>query len=53
MKNISKTVAGAVVVASLVGGGVAVAVVSAGAPVTASHPAPQAATAIEYGLIAN
>jgi hypothetical protein len=53
MKAISKTVAGALVIASLLGGGAAVAVVSAGAPATAAHPVPQAATAIEYALIAH
>jgi hypothetical protein len=50
MNAISKTAAGALVIASLLGGGVAVA--SAGAPAAAVHPAPQAATAIEYALIA-
>jgi hypothetical protein len=52
MKAISKTAASALVIASLLGGGAAVAVVSAGAPASAVHPAPQAATAIEYALIA-
>ena len=52
MKAISKTAVGALVIASLLGGGAAVAVVSAGVPAVAVHPAPRAATAIEYGLIA-
>jgi len=49
MKAISKTAAAALVIASLLGA--AVAVVSAGAPAAAVHPAPQAATAIEYALL--
>ena len=48
MKPISKTVAGALVIASLIGGSAAVAV--AAAPGAAAHPVPQAATAIEYAL---
>jgi hypothetical protein len=50
MNTISKTVVGALVIASLIGGSAAVAVVSAETPVSAVHPIPQAATAIEYGL---
>jgi hypothetical protein len=50
MKAISKTVAGALVIVSLIGGGAAVAVASAGTPATAVHPVPQAATAVEYAL---
>jgi hypothetical protein len=50
MKAISKTVVGALVIASLIGGGAAVAVASAWVPATAVHPAPQAATAVEYAL---
>jgi len=52
MKAISKAAAGALVIASLLGGGAAVAVASIGTPAAAAHPAPQAATAIEYALIA-
>jgi hypothetical protein len=52
MKAISKTTVGALVIASFLGGTAAVAVVGAGAPAAAVHPAPQAATAIEYALIA-
>ena len=48
MKVISKAVAGAIVVASLLGGGAGVAVALYGAP--AAHPAPLAATAVEYAL---
>jgi hypothetical protein len=50
MKAISKTVAGALVIASFIGGSAAVAGASAAVPATAVHPAPQAATAIEYAL---
>jgi hypothetical protein len=52
MKAIIKTAVGALVVASILGGTAAVAVVGTGAPASAVHPAPQAATAIEYALIA-
>ena len=48
MKAISKAVAGAIIAASLLGAGVAVAFFEA--PAAAAHPAPLAATAIEYGL---
>ena len=47
MRAISKTAAGVLVTASLLGGA-AVAVVSAGAPAAAAHPVPRAVTAIEY-----
>ncbi len=50
MKAISKTVAGALVIASLIGGSAAVAAASAGTPASAVHPAPQAVTALEYAL---
>jgi hypothetical protein len=52
MKAISKTSAGVLVVASLLGGGAAVVASVAGAPAATARPAPEAATAIEYGLIA-
>jgi hypothetical protein len=52
MKAISKTTVGALVIASFLGGIAAAAIVGAGAPAAAVHPAPQAATAIEYALIA-
>lgn len=53
MKAISRTAVGALVIASLLGGGAAIAVAGVAAPVAAAPQAPQAATAIEYGLIAN
>jgi hypothetical protein len=48
MKSISKAVAGAIIVVSLLGGGAGVAIAFSGAP--AAHPAPLAATAVEYAL---
>jgi hypothetical protein len=53
MKAISKTAIGTlVIVASLLGGGAAIAVAAAAAPAPAAHPAPQAATAVEYAMMA-
>jgi hypothetical protein len=49
MKAISETVAGALVIASLIGGSAAAAAV-AGAPATPVHSVPVAATAVEYAL---
>jgi hypothetical protein len=50
MKAISKAVASAIVIASLLGGGAGVAVAFYGAPAAAAHPAPLAASMVEYAL---
>ena len=48
--KISKAVAGAIVVASLLGGGAGVAVAISVAPPATAHPAPLAVSALEYAL---
>jgi len=50
MKAISKAAVGALVIASLLGGGAAIAVAATSAP--AARPAPQAATMVEYAMMA-
>jgi nicotinamide mononucleotide (NMN) deamidase PncC len=50
MKAISKAVATVIVGAALLGSGAGVAIAITGVPGAATHPAPLAATAIEYAL---
>ena len=52
MKAISKAAVGALVTASLLGGGTAIAVAATATPAAAAHPAPQAATMVEYAMMA-
>lgn len=51
MKTTSKAVVSALAIASLLGAGAAVAI--AGAPAAAVHPAPLAASAVEYALLSS